>query len=202
VSSVKTKLLAAWTAAIGAMTWAAEAGAAPVPAEDIRDIRPLILIPLWGYWLAVGLAAAVAVSAVAAGYWLWRRRSARPATPEQQARLALAKAEVLAREGHSREWADVVAQTLRRALSARLGHDAGPQTTSELASVAWIRPPLDVVVDAPRLLELLSSCDLTRFAMARLDADSLLASTEAAREWVARLFAPEPSPLPHPQVTR
>jgi hypothetical protein len=202
VNAPKIRSLAAWTAGLGAMAWAATAGAAPPAPEDIRDIRPLILIPLWWYWLAIGIGAALALTAVAVGYRLWRRRSARPPTPEEQARRALAKAESLAREGRAGEWADVVAQTLRTALSARLGQDARPQTTRELASVAWLQPPLDVVVDAPRLVELLSSCDLTRFAMARLDAESLLASTEAAREWVAHLFAPEPSPSPHPQVAR
>jgi len=202
VKASKNKFLMAFAAGIAATVWAATGGAAPTPPEDIRDIRPLILIPLWWYWLAVGLVAAVVLAAVVVAYRLWRRRSARPLTPEQRARVALAKAESLAREGRCREWADVVAETLRTALSARLGHDARPQTTSELASVAWIQPPLDVAVDVPRLLELLSSCDLTRFAMGRLDANSLVASTDAAREWVTRLFAPEPSPPTHPQVAR
>jgi hypothetical protein len=202
VKASKTRVLAAWAAGIAAAAWAAIVAAAPAPPEDIRDIRPLILIPLWWYWLAVGLVAVVVLAAVVVAYRLWRQRSAGPLTPVQRARVALAKAESLAREGRCREWGDVVAETLRTALSARLGHDAGPQTTSELASVAWIQPPLDAAVDVPRLLELLSSCDLTRFAMGRLDANSLVASTDAAREWVTRLFAPEPSPSPHPQVAR
>ncbi len=170
------------------------------PAPDIRDIRPLILIPAWWHWLAVALAAGALVAALTVGYRLWRRGSARAITPEEKARRALAKAEALAREGRSREWADVVAATLRTALSARLGHDACPQTTSELASASWGEHE-GAGIDAPRLLELLSTCDLTRFAMARLDTESLLASTEVAREWIGRLFAPPPpSPLAR-QVT-
>jgi hypothetical protein len=170
------------------------------PAPDIRDIRPLILIPVWWHWLAIALAAGAVLAALTVGYRLWRRRSARALTPDEQARRALAKAEALAREGRSREWADVVAGTLRTALSARLGHDACPQTTSELASASWAEHE-GAGVDAPRLLELLATCDLTRFAMARLDTESLLASTEVAREWIARLFAPPPSSPPPPQVT-
>ncbi len=162
------------------------------PVEDIRDIRPLILIPPWWHWLEIALAAGVLLAAAAVVVRLWRRRAKRPLTPEEQARQALAKAESLAREGRAREWADLVAPTLRTALSVRLGKDACPQTTRELG--AWIQPPQDGAVDAPRLLELLSTCDLTRFARARLDAESLLASTEAARDWVSRLFAPEPPP--------
>jgi hypothetical protein len=169
--------------------------------QDIRDIRPLILIPAWWHTLAIGLGVILALAAAAALYRWWRRRSARPLTPEEQAQKALAKAESLAREGRSREWADIVAQTLRTALSIRLGHDACPQTTSELAAAAWVQPPHDATVDTPRLFELLSTCDLTRFAMARLDTPSLLASTEVAREWIARLFAPVPSSSPPPPVT-
>jgi hypothetical protein len=110
------------------------------PAQDIRDIRPLILIPGWWQWLAVALAAGAVLAALTVGYRLWRRRSARAPTPEEQARRALTKAEALAREGRSREWADVVAGTLRTALSARLGHDACPQTTSELAPPPGPKP--------------------------------------------------------------
>jgi hypothetical protein len=174
-----------------------------IPAEDIRDIRPLILIPSWVHWIEVALVAGVVLAAVTFGLRLWRRRSTRPLTPEEQARGALARAESLAREGRTPEWAEVVARTLRTALSARLGLDACPQTTSELASDAWAPRAREADVDAPRLLELLSMCDLTRFAMARLDVDSLLASTEDARDWITRLFAtPVPSTSTHPQVTR
>ncbi len=172
----------------------------PTP-QDIRDIRPLILIPPWWHTLAIALAVALALAMLAVAYRTWQRRSARPLSPEEQARRALAKAESLAREGRSREWADIVAQTLRTALSVRLGHDACPQTTSELAAAAWVQPPHDAAIDGPRLFELLSTCDLTRFAMARLDTPSLLASTDAAREWIARLFAPVPSSSPPPPVT-
>ena len=172
-----------------------------IPTEDIRDIRPLILIAPWWHWLAVAVAVGLVLAAFAVAYRFWRRRSARPLTPEEQARLALVKAESLAREGRAREWAEVVAGALRTALSAKLGHDASPQTTSELAAVPWVQAPHDAAVDAPRLFELLSTCDLTRFAMARLDTDSLLASTEAARAWIGCLFSPEPSSTTRPQVT-
>ena len=189
-------LVASSPPALAAMAWSAIAAAAPAPPEDIRDIRPLILWPSWPWQ---GVAAAVTASllllAIAVTLRWWKRRS-RPLMPEEQARRALAKAEVLARQGRAREWANVVAPTLRTALSARLGRDASPQTTSELASAAWVQSPDGAAVDASHLLELLSTCDLTRFAMARLEADSLLASTEAAREWVTRLFSAPTSASP------
>jgi hypothetical protein len=182
--------------------WSTTALAAAAATDDIRDIRPLILIPPWWHWAAIGLVGGLVVAAMAVAYRLWRRRSARPLTPEEQARQELIKAESFARQGRCREWADLVAPALRTALAARLHQDVCPQTTAELATAPWMLPPNDKQVDGPRLLDLLSTCDLTRFAMGRLDADSLLASTEAARDWVTRLFAaPEPASTPLGQVT-
>jgi hypothetical protein len=175
--------------------------AAVAPTEDIRDIRPLILIPPWWHWAAIGLVVGLVVAALIVAYRLWRRRTARHLTPEEQAKQALTAAEAFARQGRCREWADVVAPALRTALAARLHQDVCPQTTAELAIAPWMAPPNDKNVDSPRLLDLLSTCDLTRFAMGRLDANSLLASTESARDWVTRLFAvPAPSSTPRVQV--
>lgn len=180
----------------------ATALAAVAPTEDIRDIRPLIMIPPWWHWAAIGLVVGLVVAAMVATYRLWRRRTARPLTPEEQARQALTVAESFARQGRCREWADVVAPALRTALAARLHQDVRPQTTAELATVTWMLPPNDKQVDGPRLLALLSTCDVTRFAMGRLDANSLLASTESARDWVTRLFAaPEASSTALGQVS-
>jgi hypothetical protein len=109
------------SAALSTTTWCALAAAAPAPADDIRDIRPLISIPPWWYWVAAGIAAALLSALIFAGIRYWRRHLQRALTPEQQAQEALARAEALARDGQCREWADVVAQTLRTALASRLG---------------------------------------------------------------------------------
>jgi hypothetical protein len=119
----------------------------------------------------------------------WRRRSQRALTPEQRALQALTEAEALARGGQCREWAEIVAQTLRQALATRLGQDACPETTSELAAVDWSKLPQGTTVDAARLVELLSTCDLTRFALGRLDPSALLVETQSARDWITQLFA-------------
>jgi hypothetical protein len=181
-------------AALSALAWPILAAAAPMrgaapPADDIRDIRPLISIPPWWYWLAAGIAAALISAAIFASIRYWRRRSQRQLTPEQRALQALTGAETLARAGQCREWAEIVAQTLRNALAARLGQEACPETTSELAAVDWPKLPLATTVDAPRLVELLTTCDLTRFALGRLDPSALLNETQAARTWITRLFA-------------
>ena len=204
-SSKRRTLWSACTAVLGATAWAATSAASPAAGAtgaDIRDIRPLILIPPWGHWVVLAIAVGLVSAAAVAAFRLWRRRSARRLTPEQKARRALDRAEALAREGRAREGAAGVAETLRTSLSARLGQDACPHTTSELAAVPWLAAPCDAVVDAPRLLDLLSTCDLTRFAMARLDADSLIASTETARDWITHLFAaPDKASATQPPVT-
>lgn len=158
-------------------------------ADDIRDIRPLILISPWWYWVAAAVVASMLVAVGILVARAVRRRRARALTPEERAARELARAESLARQGRCREWAELVAQTLREALAARLGIAACPQTTHELAAFDWASVPAAANVDAQRLLELLSTCDLTRFARARLEANALVSSTETARDWVQRLFS-------------
>lgn len=170
--------------------------AAPAVSEDIRDIRGLVAIPPWWHWpLAIALAALAALAVVLVVRW-WRARSARALSPLERALHALAAAEAHARSGRSHEWADIVAETVRGALAARLGTAVLPQTTAELSKAPWAQPPLAEELAAPRILELLETCDLARFAKARLDTAALVASTATAGELVGRLFAP---PARHPQ---
>jgi len=163
---------------------------APVTADDIRDIRGLIPIPPWWHWpLAIALAALAALAVVLLIRW-WRARSLRALSPLERALQALAAAEAHARAGRSHEWADIVAETVRGALAARLGTEVLPQTTAELSQASWTQPPLADELAAARVLELLETCDLARFAKARLDSPELVASTATACELVGRLFAP------------
>lgn len=163
----------------------AQATLAPA-ADDIRDIHAPLAIAEWWRWpLAMALGAVAALAVVLVVRWVQKRR-ARPLTPHEQALAALAAAEKLAHEGRSREWADLVAETLRSALSMRLGAEILPQNTGELEK-AWATPPL---AEAPRILDLLVTCDLARFARASLDDQALLGQTAIARALVERLFAP------------
>lgn len=160
-------------------------------AEDIRDIHAPLAIAEWWRWpLAIALGAIAALAVVLVVRWVQRRRR-RPLTPHDRARLALEAAAKLARDGRSREWAELVAETVRAALATRLGADVLPQTTSELART-WSSATADQapLVDAPRILELLVTCDLARFARASLDDQALLAQTAIARALVEHLFAP------------
>jgi hypothetical protein len=159
---------------------------------DIRDIRGPIAIPIWWHTpLAIALAVLAAFGAILLFRW-WRLRNERALSPLDKARRALTAAEVEARAGRSRSWAELVAETTRGALAARLGTDVLPQTTAELAQGAWTESPLAEQLDAPHILELLETCDLARFANARLEKDVMVASTTQAREITERLFAPPP----------
>jgi hypothetical protein len=201
------------------------AASAPVPdaAEDIRDIRAPWAIPPWWRWpLAIAAAAVAALAIVLLVRW-WHKRRARAQTPLERARESLRLAEAHARAGRSREWADIVSETLRGALAARLGASVLPQTTSELADAAWTQwayegpveatgaPPQTPATEgrlpeAPKIVELLRACDLARFAKASLDTEALVESTVLARDLVERLLAPRtseapPSPPRHELVT-
>jgi hypothetical protein len=159
--------------------------AAPKPNDDIRDIRGPIAIPLW--WivpLAIVLAALATAGIVFFVRW-WRARRTRAMTPLERALEALATAEAHAREGRAHEWADIVAETTRGALANRLGAAVLPQTTAEIAHTYTAE------ADAANVVELLETCDLARFAKAKVDASALLASTTVAREVTERLFAPQ-----------
>lgn len=160
------------------------------PVEDIHDIRPPLDIAEWWRWplaIAIGALAAFAVIMLVR---YWRNRRVRGLTPLERAREALRVAEAHARDGRSREWADVVAATVRGAVAARLGDDVLPQTTSELAKT---EPGGQALPEWPSIIGLLETCDLTRFAHASLVTDALLAQTAVARDLVEQLHAP-PSP--------
>jgi hypothetical protein len=119
----------------------------------------------------------------------------RALTALERALAALTVAEAHAREGRAHEWANIVADTTRGALAVRIGAEVLPQTTAELARSCAND------ADAARVVALLETCDLARFAKANLDASALLASTHVARDVTERLFAPLPRPTPPRTVT-
>ena len=159
------------------------------PEVDIRDIRAPILIPPWWHWpLAIAVAALLALAVVVA-LRAWQKRREARRTPLERARRALLAAEVEARKGRAKAWADIVAETLRAALARRLGADVLPRTTTELATMTQS-------AEADAVIELLEICDLARFALATVDADALVSHTELARALVTKLYAPEAKPSP------
>ena len=172
------------------------ASAAPVAAaaaEDIRDIHGPLAIASWWRWPLVAVVTLLAVTALAFAVRAWRARKLGTLSPLDRARQALVKAEQHAREGRSRQWADLVAETTRGVLAAKLGAQVLPQTTPELI-LAFHDPAAGATTlaadDVSELVELLGTCDLARFAKAHLDAGALLVSTDTARALIERLHAP------------
>jgi hypothetical protein len=172
------------------------ASAAPVAAaaaEDIRDIHGPLAIASWWRWPLVAAVTLLALTALAFAVRAWRARKLSTLSPLDRARQALAKAEQHAREGRSRDWADLVAETTRGALAAKLGAQVLPQTTPEL-TLAFEEPAAGAATlaagDVSELIELLGTCDLARFARAHLDTGALLVSTETARALIERMYAP------------
>lgn len=185
-------------------TLALAASSFAAPAEDIRGVRPPLVIPPW--WrvpLIAGLITLAIVLVALAARALWRRWH-RPETPLEKALRALSEAEAYAKGGDTRAWADTLAETLRASLAVRLGAEILPRTTSELAKApwaSWVRdggdvPPANDPVRLPQaaaLLALLDVCDLARFAKASIDSDALVAFTARARELVTAFHAPRPT---------
>ena len=170
--------------------------AAPGTDGDIRDIRGPVPIPPWWRWPLAALAAAVAIAIAVALVRRWREHARRPLSPLERARKALGAAETLARAGNSRGCAEVLAETLRASLAVRLGASVLPQTTAELRGEPWTKPPIALEIEAETLLALLETCDLARFARAKLGSDALLDATATARELTERLHAPPPPKRP------
>ena len=179
----------------------ARSSGSSVPVEDERIRRRHSRHPtadphlVLGHWIEIAVLAGLVVAALTFGLRRWRRQSARPLTPEEQARRALASAESLAREGRTREWAEVVARTLRTALSARLGLDAGPQTTSELASEGWVPQPHQAEWTPRACSTCCRPAILRVLRMGRLDAAPSSRRPKTRGNGSHRLFA-VPSSLP------
>lgn len=160
-------------------------------AEDIRDIRGPIAIPIWWHWpLAIGVATVLATGIVLAVRWWQRRRPTLSAV--ELARQALERALAEAQAGRAHAWAEIVAVTVRGALASRVGPAILPQTTTEMATADWTKPPMDLVLDTTHILEILETCDVARFAKASFDPNALIASTAVARDVTERLYAPPP----------
>jgi hypothetical protein len=188
--------VSAWAALVTLAGTSAMALAAPTADGDIRDIRGPVPIPPWWRWPLAALAGAVAIGILVVLFRRWREHARRPLSPLERARKALEAAEALARAGDFRACAEILAETLRAALAVRLGAGVLPQTTAELRHGPWTKPPLSLEIEADTILALLETCDLARFARAKLDSNALLEATAMARALTERLHAPPPPPRP------
>jgi hypothetical protein len=187
------------TARSGALTFTV---ASVVPPDDNHpaDIRPPAVMPLaprWP-WILAGLAAATA------GAWWWRRRRRRPeevaAGPAAPSRPAheIAYAELerllaggLLEAGRIKEFHIALAEIARRYLAARFGVDTFERTTSEiLAALHAERLPAKITTT---LADLLSACDLVKFAKFRPDPETTRATVAQAYRLVDETRPADPA---------
>jgi len=138
-----------------------------------KPARSLIVLPVFNWWLWLGLLAA----AIAAGplWWIWRRYRNRPKAPidpyvRAQQEFARIEARRLLDVGRSADYFAAMVDVAREYLSARVPGVRPSDTTSELLRA--MKPREGVEAELPRLLE---RADLVKFARAE-------PSREEARE--------------------
>ncbi|HEY3114482.1 MAG TPA: hypothetical protein VGJ62_12430 [Gemmatimonadaceae bacterium] len=129
-----------------------------------KPARPLIVLPVFNWWLWLGLLAA-AIAAVLV-WWIWRRYRNRPKAPidpyvRAQQEFARIEARRLLDVGRSADYFVMMVDVAREYLSARVPGVRRSDTTSELLRAMKPRDGLET--DLPRLLE---RADLVKFARA------------------------------------
>ncbi len=138
-----------------------------------KPARPLIVLPVFNWWLWLGLLAA-AIAAVLL-WWIWRRYRNRPKPPvdpyvRAQQEFARIEARRLLDVGRSADYFAAMVNVAREYLAARVPGVRRSDTTSELLRA--MKPREGVEAELPRLLE---RADLVKFARAE-------PSREEARE--------------------
>lgn len=129
-----------------------------------KPARPLIVLPVFNWWLwLAALAAAVAAGLL---WWAWRRYRNRPKPPidpyvHAQQEFARIETRRLLDAGRSAEYFAAMVDVTREYLAARVPGVRRSDTTSELLRA--MKPRDGIEVELPRLLE---HADLVKFARA------------------------------------
>jgi hypothetical protein len=134
--------------------------------QDIRDIKPPIVIPNGWEWLWLTLGALAVLAALFFAWWLWnKKRSQIPIVPPVpahiRAKAALEKAlEIISQP---KEFCVLVSDTVRLYLEERFDFCAPERTTEEFLREL---SATNLLTDAQKesLGGFLESCDLVKFA--------------------------------------
>jgi hypothetical protein len=134
--------------------------------QDIRDIKPPIVIPSGLEWLWITLAALAAVAALFIAWKLWKKSRMRvalePLVPAHiRAKEALQKALELI--GQPKEFCILVSDTVRRYLEERFAFHAPERTTEEFLR-ELSETDLLTADQKESLGRFLENCDLVKFA--------------------------------------
>ena len=176
---------------------------APDAGEDIRGPKPLIAIPVpekpvYTLWFAI---AGVLLLAVIA-WFIWKsfRTKKHKASPPEIALAALAELEAGRDTLEAEAFADRAAQTVRNYISARFGLVAPRRTTEEFLRELSLDKQSPISGESDHLRTFLKSCDLAKFAGARLDGSQRSELVNSARTFVNVTAAPV-AESPSPAVT-
>lgn len=134
--------------------------------NDIRDIKPPMVIPNEWEWLWWTLAAVAVLLGLSIAYWLWKRaRSRVPVVPPIPAHIRAKRAleEALELIGQPKPFCILVSDTARLYLEERFTFHAPERTTEEflreLSATDLLGPE-----QKESLGRFLESCDLVKFA--------------------------------------
>jgi len=177
---------------------------APASADDIRDIRGLILIPspwAWIRWVIVGI---VAAGLLWAAWEAWQRRKRKqvPPDPLEVALGELEKARALLRPETAREFSIAVSQIVRSYIEIRFaeqGVQAAHRTTEEFLHDLAARRDSPLARYRPLLEDFLQHCDRAKFGRWALSAVEMEAMLQSARGFLVDT-RPQPEPGNPPQA--
>jgi hypothetical protein len=170
---------------------------------DIRDIKPLIEVPLGPSWQElVAICVAVLLVAVALVWFVRRRMRPKPVVvppadpPDVVARRALAalsRADLDDLEA-VRRFCFALSEIVRAYVEARFGINATDLTTEELSS--WVATAGDLSPDLRDILRgLLSATDRVKFAKAEPTRTDCTTLVDIARGFVDQTRGPPPESL-------
>ena len=161
--------------------------------DSLRDIKPLVSIPLrFRQWVRVLLATVLALALAAAGvtFWLMRRKArANADTPrsviiDEIAEFDRIPAHDLIAQGEIKRLYIAVSDQLRRYTERRYGVRAMELTYAELVhEFECAHIPR---VDADHILDFLARCDLVKFAKLMPPDDEVVSLVDRAKEVVRR----------------
>ncbi len=158
--------------------------------NELRDIKPLLEVPLGPPWWVWALAATLVALLLGALLWWWRSRR-RPAqavvAPDPADVVALrALAELsgrdLSEQAGRHRYCVELSQIVRSYIEARFGLNATDLTTEEIARAMAARPELSGVEQ--RVLEVLRTTDGVKFAQQATGAEALLSARDSATAFV------------------
>lgn len=171
--------------------------------EDIRGPKPLVEIPVKeppSYTLWIAIAGGMVLAVVAWFIWKSFRNKKHRESPPEVALAALAELESGRDALEAEAFADRAAQTVRNYISERFGLVAPRRTTEEFLRELSLDQQSPITGQGDHLRAFLKSCDLAKFAGARLDASQRGALVESARSFVNATSVPT-SNSPSPAVT-